>query len=506
MSKPEPGRWRRTSPLAIISYIGRTLEMIARNAVQSFAPLIALFFAFEGSVRDRLAFAITAGASIVVLLSILHYLFFRYQVGKDSVLIRSGVLKRSQVDIKFDRVQAINTEQNIVYRLFGLVTIKLDTAGSSGKEGILPAIDPETARVLRDRIRQERQDDTGGNDGPESSRESPGNPEPILALGNMDMIRIGLSDNRALIFLAFLGPLFERAGNIIESLVDETKVATDAVRVLDSGIGISIPVILIAVLLCVLAIASIGGAFLRFHKFRLVEESGLFQSNSGLLTRHVHSINRKKIQSVVARQNIMHRLFSRFRITARQASSSRKESSRNHFEIPLCERSEMLSLTQQLVGHEQHDIDMDPRSSKFHPIATQYLRSRILLVGILPGASAALALAFTDRLAAAVVLLWIPLVALWAWQTYRRYGVQVSVTGLALRRGFLGFRISNFLFRKVQRVSVTQSAPQRRKGLATLRFFLASGTIRVPFIDYDRACQLRDFVLYRVETSRQAWH
>ncbi|MFT5502009.1 MAG: putative membrane protein, partial [Woeseiaceae bacterium] len=60
--------------------------------------------------------------------------------------------------------------------------------------------------------------------------------------------------------------------------------------------------------------------------------------------------------------------------------------------------------------------------------------------------------------------------------------------------------------RKVQRVGVTQTFFQRRKELATMRFYLASGTVKVPYIDHENAQQLRDFVLFRIESSQQAWH
>jgi putative membrane protein len=47
---------------------------------------------------------------------------------------------------------------------------------------------------------------------------------------------------------------------------------------------------------------------------------------------------------------------------------------------------------------------------------------------------------------------------------------------------------------------------QERKGLATIRFYLASGTLKLPYVDHELAKQLRDYVLYRVESSQQAWH
>jgi putative membrane protein len=53
---------------------------------------------------------------------------------------------------------------------------------------------------------------------------------------------------------------------------------------------------------------------------------------------------------------------------------------------------------------------------------------------------------------------------------------------------------------------VTQSRYQRRKGLASLRMHMASGRVSIPYIKHAQAQQLRDYILYRVESSQKAWH
>ena len=46
---------------------------------------------------------------------------------------------------------------------------------------------------------------------------------------------------------------------------------------------------------------------------------------------------------------------------------------------------------------------------------------------------------------------------------------------------------------------------QRRKALATLEVELASEAVRVSYIDHRVAYQLRDYILYKVETNHR-WH
>ena len=88
--------------------------------------------------------------AITVIGAFIRYWFFRYRIEDDSVLIREGVLKKIQLDIKFDRIQAINTQQNIIYRQFDLVTVQFDTAGSAKQEGHLPAIKSSLAESLKE--------------------------------------------------------------------------------------------------------------------------------------------------------------------------------------------------------------------------------------------------------------------------------------------------------------------------------------------------------------------
>jgi len=505
--------WHRTSPLAAVFYLGKIYQAIAKNAVQSLAPLVAFLYASEGNLVGKIALGLALFFLVTIIGAVLRYWFFRYRITDDSVLIREGVLKKTQLDIKFDRVQAINTQQSIVFRAFGLVTITLDTAGSKKQEGHIPAVKAVLANTLKENIRQSTQakqasDDERHEEDVETTPADP--PRKLLLLRAMDMVRIGLSSNRALIFLVFLGPLIDRLGNeaeqeIGERIEDGTIVsATDAARAgLEIGTASVVAIVLGVVVL--LMVASIVGAFLRYHRFELLIEGNVLRSTGGLLTRHEHSTDLNKIQTLVANQNVMLRWFRRFRLHAKQASSSQTREGKS-FVIPLCEPQQLPMLCQAIFSDEFSDAVLDPAAKEFLPIARQYVRSRILLTGILPATILTAATAMSAGIISLLFLLWIPPNAYVVWRLYRGYGVFLARDGIALRRGFFSYRVTAFLHRKVQRVSLTQTAPQRRKGLATLRFYLASGSVKVPYIDFEKACELRDYVLYRVESSQTAWH
>ncbi len=199
------------------------------------------------------------------------------------------------------------------------------------------------------------------------------------------------------------------------------------------------------------------------------------------------------------------RIFWRQRLSAKQASSG-KPGADKLFVIPLSEPGQLAAIADEIFGDEFQDVDLNPRTSGYKRISPRYVRSRMILTGILPALAVTGLISLSAGVYALVFLLWIPLDGLVVWTIYRKYGYRIAHDGMLLRRGFLGLRVVAFTHRKVQRVSVTQTIPQKRKGLATLRVYLASGSIKLPYVDVAMARQLRDYVLYRVESSELAWH
>ncbi|MGB5411166.1 MAG: hypothetical protein WBN09_06535, partial [Woeseiaceae bacterium] len=49
--------WRRTSPFAILFFLGRILRLIIKNAFQALAPLFAFLVAYQGDLASKLILA-----------------------------------------------------------------------------------------------------------------------------------------------------------------------------------------------------------------------------------------------------------------------------------------------------------------------------------------------------------------------------------------------------------------------------------------------------------------
>ena len=501
MNTPDQGTWRRTSPFAILFFLGRTLRLIAKNAWQSLAPIVALLVAYQGDLVSKLTLGGIAFAVAITTASLLSYWFFRFQINADSILIRQGVFKKKQLDIKFGRIQGINTTQNPVYRLLGLVTVSFDTAGSATSEGNLPAVTRDFADALRERIGKPRTVES--TDDADSTDDA----VALVQLGWRDMIRIGLADRRALIVFAFIGPLLERIDeNIDRYLSDFIQAAAANGIEFDTASGISIGITIFVGVVLLFMIVSIAAAFLRYHNFQLFLDGQTLRSHAGLLTAHEHSMELGKIQTLRLEQGIVQRLLGRYRFTARQAVSSGKNRSQKVFVVPVVTAALANTLRRKFLAPEGGRLSQDPTGPGFEPISPHYMRSKILFIGLLPSLPAVVALSIKVGPAALFFLLWLPAVAALSYRNWKRAGFMHDDQEIIRRSGLLGYRTVGLLFRKVQCVTVTRSRYQRRKGLASLRIYMASGSVRVPYIEHRRAQQLRDYILYKVESSELTWH
>ncbi len=500
MKPIEPGDWRRTSPLATLFFFGKLIRNIVKHGWQGLAPLAISVFAFKGDLAKMAAIAGIGFLVVTSLIAVLNYWFFRFQLTDDSIRIRQGVLKRKQLDIKFDRVQGINTAQNIVFRVLGLVTVKFDTAGSSGDEGNLPAVPGSFAESLRERIGH-----PVGQAPAKLGREA--KLDPLLRLSWRDMIYIGLADRRVYVVLALLAPVIEEMGETRANLAEE-YISEVAQNTISLGVDVfALATIAVVVgIIGIFTLVSIGAAFLRYHNFELFLEGNTLRSVGGLLTRHEHSMDLQKIQTLRLTQGLLQRGLKFYKLLARQARSSQKNSTSKNFVIPRVGAEQAEHLRELLLAPEGDELIQIPSSDRFHAISPYYMRSWILVNVLVPVVLAAVLLSITGSAAPLLLLLWIPISLPFVYLAWRHAGYHYDDHGFVRRSGVTGFRSVALLYRKVQRVTVTQSRYQRKKQLSTLRVYMASGSVKIPYIEHTLANQLRDYILYKVETSRQAWH
>jgi putative membrane protein len=106
---------------------------------------------------------------------------------------------------------------------------------------------------------------------------------------------------------------------------------------------------------------------------------------------------------------------------------------------------------------------------------------------------------------AVIFLLFLPyffLSGLWFKKNFRLY---ISVDAMQLLSGVWGREIKIVKWQKIQLVDLRQSIYQRSAGLATIKLITAAGIITVPYVSLPLAEAIRNYALYRVESSNEPW-
>ncbi len=483
MTEPTTG-WQRLAPRAlVVLFVSGLLRWGRQNLTLLLGAGAGLAWLERIGLREALLLAVSIGL-LAALLSLLYFRRFRFRLDNDVLLLQKGLFQRSEIRLSAARVQHIGLEQPLYMRPLGVVRLRIDTPGGESGNVELPGIRRAVAEQLRQALVTQH--------GPADSEPAvPGQP-PLFRIDPAALTLHGLASNQAYLLAAALTPFMEplmRAARRHIQAIDQwawLRAAAEA-PVLSAAVGLTALVLLLATI-------SVAATWLRYWDFTLVREGERIIQRSGLFSRQEQALTLGKLQSVDWVQTAVGRALGRGYILCRQFGTPQgNESVGGNFLIPGLDRSQGSALAGSLWPGVVAEADFQ----RVHPY---YRRALLLRLGLTIWLAASLAGAFTGGygwLIGALVgsALLYPLVYLrWlaiGWHSQGRYTL--------VRRGLLGRRTTIFPAHSVQAVQLQQSWFQRRRGLATLRLTLASGTVTIPYLDHGQALQLADTVLYRVE-------
>src|ERR687890_658941 len=107
-------------------------------------------------------------AALAALWGFLSWRATTYAVTGNSFRLRQGVFQRSERTIPLAHVQSVDTVQGIIQRLFGVVEVRIETAGGGAGEpdASLSALDRTAAQTLRREVEGARREGTEETEGP----------------------------------------------------------------------------------------------------------------------------------------------------------------------------------------------------------------------------------------------------------------------------------------------------------------------------------------------------
>lgn len=87
-----------------------------------------------------------------IVLRLLTYKGWGYQLRQHDLLVRRGVITREYVAVPLARVQQVDTSSSLFERLLGLTTLVVRTAGTRAARTRIPGLPTEVAIALRDEL------------------------------------------------------------------------------------------------------------------------------------------------------------------------------------------------------------------------------------------------------------------------------------------------------------------------------------------------------------------
>jgi putative membrane protein len=441
-------RERRLHRAAIGVYV---LKAVRDAALPLLIVVLVSGFGAQGLARAALYGAV--GIAIAAVTGWWRWDNTRWWVGTDGIHRKSGLLNTKQTDVPFARIQALDLEQGVVQRWFGVHSVHVQTAGG-GAEGeiVLEAISREELDALRALVATPAAE-----------------PSPLLParqLSPAGLLAAALTAGQ----IGVLLPLLAGGAQLLQNVAGDDA-ERDAVRLIPHGAGGWL--VAAAVLVGAAWLLSVMGAVVAFAGFEVRRDGDRLRIRRGLLERRETTIPVARVRAVVVVEGPLRRPF-RLAALRMEVIGHAKEPNAAQALYPLLRRAEVRALLDELLPELADDLD------GLAPLPPRALRRYVLppaVAGLVVGAGLWPLIGFWG------LLLVLPL-GLWGALGFRAAGWRLAGGHLATRR--LGFARTTVLARAADGESHTlaQNILQRRAGLADLSVaFGKRTTARIHHLD-----------------------
>ena len=309
------------------------------------------------NVRYIVVFAIIGFVIIMGIFAIITWMSFKrltWEITDDEFHLYKGLIVKKKSHIPFRRIHSVNIEAKILDRIFGVVSVKFDTAAGSGgtEDAKLPAMKLSIAEMLRKEIFQRKNSAAvsseqaivtgGGNvlDGLNKENDNIRgvfagdqvadlNPEAEYRLTNKELILLCISNGKALAIvfaiLLFISQFINTIGDISEA------VATEAERTMNTLMAMG-PLIIVAIFIIALVVSTVISFITRalmYGNFVAKRYGSRIEISRGLLQKHSTGVAVERIQVLKVKQGLIQRILGYAELSLQTASATSNTDTNN---------------------------------------------------------------------------------------------------------------------------------------------------------------------------------
>jgi len=438
--------WRHLHPAMVWFEAGRILRRLL-------VPVLIGGFAVSRRDGGFQAFIIVS-VIISAFGFVSSYLSFRYQLTTQGIDLREGVFTRRRRHIALAHISHVNTHQNALARLIGVVRLDIATEGGNEQEASFAALSLPAAEQIREHVGNVKsvQDD-----------------EHILYAASLrDRVLAGATTLRigGAVAIAFVGWRYTRrleggqgtGPGAPPEFLSGVMTFFDELLVTISDSPVLI-VLSVAALLLGIWVLSVVASMVRWYGFRIIERGDELHQQSGVLSRSRSVIARDRIQAVEVHASLLRNLLGFAQIAIVVAGSGGRARSRTF--IPLTAVDAVSDYLKSLWPQTREDLDWQP----VHSYCRRQHINRGLFLLLLFSLAGFYFLPLNAPAIAALALITLSL----AWVIWRTATPSFARTGFALSDGYLYVRRGAVSPRswvvatsRIQAVILQQSFLQRR--------------------------------------------
>ncbi|MET3576028.1 PH domain-containing protein [Bhargavaea ullalensis] len=401
---------------------------------------------------------------------------FVYWFEDGELRIEHGLFVKKKRYIPFERIQSLDYTEGIFHRPFGLVKVKVETAGGSGKdqaEAELTAVTrAEADRVSLEiaeakRLKRMPADGgvaTAGTEERVAMPELPAEEETartVFRMGNRDIVFLSAISGRIGLIFSGMAVLLSQFSDILpyELIFDELAAFVK--------FGVFLVALVVLAVMLVGWVISVVWTFLSFYGFQVAFDGDDLFISRGLLEKKRMTVPLKRIQAVRVSENPFQKMFG-YRSVKVHSAGGGEEAGAVISLFPLVKQERV----HELLGELFPELELGAELARTPDRSRPYFY-RIDFVWMIPVIGLASWFLFPYGL---LTLLLVPAAILLGMWQHRSAGWAISGRQLTVRwRGFALQTVYVFR-RRIQSLQVRQTVFQKRKDVATVNASFKSGT------------------------------
>jgi putative membrane protein len=450
-----------------------------RRSLSAFVIPGVAFLMSRGFDQGTIVLVLLGALVVAVLAAFWGFLSWRattYEVAGGAFRLQQGVLQKNERTIPLDHVQSVDTVQGIIQRLFGVVEVRIETAGGGASE-------PDASLQALER--------------PSAEEEAAG-PTVVRDLGTRDLLVAGATSGQIGVTLSLIAVASQLFDNVFSQSLAQRLVETLAPR------SVTIALLYVLVLSLFAWLLAIGGTVLVYTGFTLSRDGDFLYVRRGLLERRETTIPLARIQAVRIVEGLLRQPFGLASLRVESAGYG-EDAGVSTTLFPLLPRKEAQALLLDAVPEfaVTPTLNALPRRA----LRRYVFRSTVPILFLLAAADFVSLLAFGFVAWGLAALLLLLPAALYGWLRYRDAGWALEDDRLVVRSRLLTRTTAIAPRRRLQSRVTVRSPFQRRVRLATFQARVASGVGGVELQITDLGSDAADGLIYdlRPGARRGEW-